>query len=167
MTRAPRLVGVVAMAANAVIGRDGRLPWRLPDDLRRFKAITLGKPVLMGRKTWESLGRPLPGRDNLVLTRDRGWSAEGCHVVHSLDEAVATAGSAAELMVIGGAEVYRLAWPRLERLELTEVHGAVEGETRLDLFDPAEWLETAREPHPADERHALAFSFVTLERRLD
>jgi dihydrofolate reductase len=167
MTRGPRFVGVVAMAANAVIGRDGHLPWRLPDDLKRFKAITLGKPILMGRKTWESLGRPLPGRDNLVLTRDRGWSPQGCQVVHSLDEAVAAAGSVAELMVIGGAEVYRLAWPRLERLELTEVHAAVEGETRLDLLDPAEWRETARELHPADERHSLAFSFVTLERRLD
>jgi len=167
MARGPHLVAVVAMADNGVIGRDNALPWRLPDDLKRFKAITLGKPILMGRKTFESLGRPLPGRDNIVLTRDRGWSAQGCRVVHTLDEAVAAAGSAAELMVIGGAEVYRLAWPRLERLELTEVHGAVEGDTRLDLFDSAEWREMAREPHPADARHALPFSFVTLERRLD
>jgi dihydrofolate reductase len=163
--RAPRLVGVVAMAANGVIGRDGGLPWRLPDDLKRFKAITMGKPLLMGRRTFESLGRPLPGRANIVLTRDRGWSAPGCRVVHSLDEAVAAAGGAAELMVIGGAEIYSLAWPRLDGLELTEVHAEVDGDTRLDGFDPAEWREVARELHPADERHALAFSFVTLERR--
>jgi dihydrofolate reductase len=163
--RAPRLVGVVAMARNGVIGRDGGLPWRLPDDLKRFKAITMGKPILMGRRTYESLGRPLPGRQNLVLTRDRGWSADGVLVVRSLHEAVVAAGDAAELMVIGGAEVYALAWPRLDRIELTEVHGDVEGDTCLDAYDPSEWREVAREYHPADERHALAFSFVTLVRR--
>ena len=153
------------MAANRVIGRDGGLPWRLPGDLRRFKAITMGKPILMGRRTFESLGRPLPGRENIVITRDRSWSAPGCRVAHSLDEALALAGEAGELMVIGGAEIYRLAWPRLDRLELTEVHADVEGDTRLEGFDAAEWREVAREHHPADERHALAFSFVTLERR--
>lgn len=162
---APSWVGVVAMARNGVIGRDGGLPWRLPDDLRRFKALTLGKPVLMGRRTFDSLGRPLPGRENIVLTRDPGWSAQGCRVVHSLDEALAVAGDAAEVMVIGGAEIYRVAWPRLERLELTEVHADVEGDTRLEGFDAAEWREVAREHHPADERHAFAFSFVTLERQ--
>ena len=161
----PRLVGVVAMARNGVIGRDGGLPWRLPDDLGRFKAITMGKPILMGRRTVESLGRPLPGRENIVLTRDRSWSAPGCRVVHSLEEALAAAAGADELMVIGGAEIYRLAWPRLARLELTEVHADVEGDTRLEGFDAAEWREVAREHHPADERHALDFSFVTLERR--
>ncbi|MCU0975603.1 MAG: dihydrofolate reductase [Steroidobacteraceae bacterium] len=161
----PRLVGVVAMARNGVIGRDGDLPWRLPDDLRRFKAITMGKPILMGRRTFMSLGRPLPGRENIVLTRDRAWTAEGVRVVHSLDEALAAAGEAADLMVIGGAEIYALAWPRIERLELTEVHADVEGDTRLDALDPGAWREVAREHHPADERHPLAFSFVTLERR--
>ena len=163
--RAPRLVGVVAMAANGVIGRDGGLPWRLPDDLKRFKAITMGKPILMGRRTCESLGRPLAGRENIVLTRDRGWSAPGFRVVHSLDEALAAAGGATELMVIGGAEIYALAWPRLDRLELTAVHADVEGDTRLEALDPSEWREVARERHAADERHALAFSFVTFERR--
>jgi dihydrofolate reductase len=153
------------MARNGVIGRDGGLPWRLPDDLKRFKSITMGKPILMGRRTFESLGRPLPGRENIVLTRDRAWSAPGCRAVRSLDEALEAAGAAAEVMVIGGAEVYRLAWPRLARLELTEVHADVDGDTRLDAFDPAEWREVAREHHAADERHALAFSFVTLERR--
>ena len=163
--RMPRLVGVVAMAANGVIGRDGGLPWRLPDDLKRFKAITMGKPLLMGRRTFESLGRPLPGRENVVLTRDKAWSADGVRVVHSLDEALAAAAGAEELMVIGGAEIYALAWPRLDRLELTEVHADVEGDTRLDAFDPGDWRELARERHPADERHALDFSFVTLEPR--
>jgi dihydrofolate reductase len=161
----PRLVGVVAMARNGVIGRDGGLPWRLPDDLRRFKAITMGKPILMGRRTFESLRRPLPGRENIVLTRAMNWTAEGVSVVHSLDEALEAAGAATEVMVIGGAEIYALAWPRLDRLELTEVHGEVEGDTRLDVFDPADWREAARERHPADGRHALPFSFVTLERR--
>jgi dihydrofolate reductase len=161
----PRLIGVVAMSANGVIGRDGGLPWRLPDDLRRFKAITMGRPLLMGRRTFESLGRPLPGRENIVLTRDMRWMADGVRVVHSLDEALAAVPGAEELMVIGGADIYRLAWPRLDRLELTEVHAEVEGDTRLDVHDPAEWREAAREHHPADQRHALPFSFVTLERR--
>lgn len=165
MQRGPRLVGVVAMASNGVIGRDGGLPWRLPDDLKRFKSITMGRPILMGRRTFESLGRPLPGRENIVLTRDPAWSAPGCRVVRSLDAALEAAGGAAEVMVIGGAEIYRLAWPRLARLELTEVHADVDGDTRLDAFDPAGWREVAREHHPADGRHALAFSFVTLERR--
>lgn len=155
------------MATNGVIGRDGGLPWRLPDDLRRFKAITMGKPVLMGRRTFESLGRPLPGRENLVLTRDRAWSAPGCRVVHSLDEAIAAAAGAEELMVIGGAEVFRLAWPRLARLELTEVHAEIEGDVRLDPLDLSGWREVTRDRHPADERHALAFSFVSYVRAGD
>jgi len=160
----PRLVAVVAMAENGVIGVDNRLPWRLPEDLRRFKAMTLGKPVLMGRRTFDSLGKPLPGRMNIVLTRDRSWSAEGVFVAHCLDEAFGAAGGAAELMVIGGAGVYALCWPRIERLELTLVHASPEGDTRLAGFDWSDWRELAREWHPADERHDHAYSFITLER---
>lgn len=161
----PRLVAVVAMAENGVIGVDNRLPWRLPADLRRFKAITLGKPVLMGRRTFDSIGRPLPGRQNIVLTQDPSWSAEGVVAAHSLGEALGAAGRAAELMVIGGAGVYALCWPRVERLELTLVHARPEGDTRLADFDWAEWRELARERHCADERHDHDYSFITLERR--
>lgn len=155
---------MVAVADNGVIGRDNGLPWRLPDDLRRFKALTLGKPVLMGRRTFESIGRPLPGRTNLVLTRDRSWSAPGVTVVHSLGEARAAAGDAAEIMLIGGAELYRQCWREVDRVELTEVHADVTGDVRLTQLDRRAFREMARERHPADERHAHAFSFVTLER---
>ena len=160
----PRLVAVLAMAGNGVIGRDNRLPWRLSADLRRFKAITLGKPVLMGRRTFESLGRPLPGRDNLVLTRDTAWSAPGVTVVRSLDEALAAAGDAPELMVIGGAEVYALCWPRLERIELTRVHAHPEGDTFLGGVDWSGWQVVSEERHAADERNESDYSFITLGR---
>lgn len=157
-------VAIVAMADNGVIGRDNGLPWHLPDDLKRFKAMTTGHAVLMGRKTWDSIGRALPGRRNLVLTRDRSWRAPGAETVHSLDEARARAGEAT-LFVIGGAEVFSLAWPGVDRLELTEVHAAPEGDVRLAGFDRRDWREVSRVEHPADERHAAPFSFVTLVRR--
>jgi len=118
---------VVAVAENDVIGRDNGLPWRLPADLRHFKALTLGHAVLMGRRTFESIGRPLPGRRNLILTRSADFAAAGCEVVHSLAEAVAAAGSAAPLMVIGGAEVYALAMPQVTRIHLTLVHDRIAG----------------------------------------
>lgn len=165
--RVPLVSLIVARADNGVIGRDGQLPWRLPDDLRRFKATTWGKPILMGRRTFESLGRPLPGRENLVLTHDAGFRAAGVTIVHSLDEALRAAAGAPELAVIGGAEVYRLALPLAGRIHLTEVHAAPEGDTRMPPFDVQEWYEVAREEHPADARHAHAVSFVTLERTSD
>jgi dihydrofolate reductase len=152
------------MADNGVIGRDNALPWRLPEDLRRFKALTMGKPILMGRRTFDSIGRPLPGRLNLVLTRAGDWSAAGVAVVHSVEEALARAGEVAELMVIGGAEVYRLALPHAQRIYLTRVRGRVEGDTCFPAPDPAQWREVASEDHAADERHSHAMTFVTLER---
>lgn len=155
---------IVARADNGVIGRGGQLPWRLPDDLRRFKVLTWGKPILMGRRTFESLARPLPGRQNLVLTRTADFRAEGVTVVHAAEEALRTAAGMSELVVIGGAEVYRLMLPRVHRIHLTEVHAAPEGDTRLPPFDAAQWREMAREEHPADAHHACAMSFVTLER---
>lgn len=160
----PRLVAVVAMAENRVIGVDDRLPWRLPADLARFKRITLGKPVLMGRRTFLSVGRPLPGRHNIVLTRDLSWSAAGVTIAHSLEEALAAAGDAPELMVIGGAEIYALCWPLVDRVEMTLVHARPAGDTRLACFDAGEWHEIARERHAADDRHDHDYSFVTLER---
>ena len=162
--QAPRLVAVLAMAENGVIGRDNALPWRLPADLRHFKALTLGKPVLMGRRTYESLGRPLPGRHNLVMTRDPAWGAEGATVIGSVEAALAAAGDAEELMVIGGADVYRQCWPRLARIELTRVHAAPPGDTRLVGVDWAGWQEQSSERHPADERNEYDYSFVTLTR---
>ena len=156
---------VVAMADNGVIGRDNDLPWRLPDDLRRFKSITIGHAVLMGRRTYETIGRPLPDRRNLVLTRDRNWSAPDCVVVHTPGEALAAVGESGRLFVIGGAQVYLACWGFVNRIELTEVHAELEGDTRLQGFDRSEWIETFREEHAADARHAQAFSFVTLQRR--
>ena len=162
MSDAP--IALVAMADNGVIGRDNGLPWHLPDDLRRFKAITLGHSVLMGRRTFESIGKPLPGRRNLVLTRNPAWDGPGCETVTSVDAARAIAGSS-KLFVIGGAEVFSLCWPIVGRLELTEVHADVEGDTRLAGFNREEWREVFRESHAADARHAWPFSFVTLVRR--
>ena len=166
MHASPRITLAVAVADNGVIGRGGALPWRLPEDLRRFKAATLGKPVLMGRKTFESIGRALPGRLNIVLTRRAGWRPADpeVRVAADLDAALALAGDAAEVTVIGGSEIYALALPRASRVLLTEVHAAPEGDTRLPRFDPVEWLEVSRERWPADERHAHDMSFVVLER---
>jgi dihydrofolate reductase len=157
-------VAIVAMADNGVIGRAGGLPWRLPDDLKRFKALTMGHAMLMGRRTWDSIGRALPGRRSLVLTRNAAWRAPGCETVASLEEAIGCAGDA-PLFVIGGAEVFSLAWPAVGRLELTEVHAAPAGDVRLAGLELGEWRETFREEHAADARHAHPFSFVTLVRR--
>ena len=156
---------IAAMADNRVIGHENRLPWHLPADLQHFKAITLGKPVLMGRKTWESIGRPLPGRTNIVITRDTGYVAEGCVVAHSLEEAVRAAGEAAEVMVIGGAQLYRQALPLADTLYLTLVHAEIRGDTRFPAWQPGEWRETARIDHEADDRNPHAYSFITLERQ--
>ena len=151
---------VLARADNGVIGVDGRLPWRLPADLKRFKALTMGHPMVMGRKTFESFPAPLPGRRHIVLTRDRMWHAPGAEVAHDVDAALALAGPG-EVAVIGGAEIYALLLPRAERIELTEVHGAPDGDARVPAFDG--WREIAREAHPA-EGDRPAYDFVTLVR---
>jgi dihydrofolate reductase len=159
---------IVARAKNGVIGRDGGMPWHLPADLRRFKALTVGKPVVMGRKTFQSIGKPLPGRHNIVLTRQAGWAAPGVTVVPNLAEAVVAAGLdprvRAEIMIIGGAEIYALALPVATRVELTEVDAAPDGDTTLPAFDPARWQEVAREAHPPADGQP-GFAYVTLERR--
>ena len=163
----PSITLAVAVADNGVIGRDGALPWRLPEDLRRFKAATIGKPVIMGRKTFDSIGRALPGRLNIVLTRQAGWLPQdpAVQVVPDLDTALAVAGEVPEVTVIGGAQVYALAMPLAGRILLTEVHARPEGDAHLAPFDPQVWQEIARERWPADERHACDMSFVTLIRR--
>lgn len=155
---------IAALDRNYAIGRDGAMPWHLPDDLKRFKALTLGKPVLMGRKTALAIGRPLPGRPNLVLTRGSTAPFSGQEVVSSLDEAIAKA-DGAELMVIGGGEVYALALPRASKLHLTWIATeARDADAYFPRFDPAQWRETFRETHAADARHDYAFSFVDYER---
>ena len=161
------LVLIAALDRNHVIGRGNALPWRLPDDLKRFKALTLGKPVLMGRKTAESLGRALPRRRNLVLTRSGGVPFEGMQAVASVDEALALADEdgAADLCVIGGGEVYALCLPQAMRMHLTHVDTAVEGaDAFFPAFDPAQWNVVARESHAADAKHACAFEFVDYRR---
>jgi dihydrofolate reductase len=161
-----RITLVVARADNGVIGHAGGLPWRLPEDLRRFKAATLGKPVVMGRKTFESIGRALPGRRNIVLTRSVGFrpaDPEVC-VVGDWPAARAAAGVAEEIMVIGGAEIYALTLPEATRILLTEVHGAPTGDAFLPAFDPQLWRECSRERYSADARHAYDMSFVELQR---
>jgi dihydrofolate reductase len=163
--RQPFISLIVAMAQNGVIGRDNTLPWRLPEDLKRFREFTLGKPVLMGRKTFESLGCALPGRTNFVLTRDRSWSAEGVTAVHSVEEALVRAAGSEELVAIGGAAIYRLVLPFARRLYLTHVHADVPGDTFFPEFDPTQWDDVEYRMHPADERHAYPLTFVTLERR--
>ena len=165
----PRLELVVAVARNGVIGSANGLPWRLPADLAHFKRLTMGHPVLMGRRTWDSIGRPLPGRQNLVLTRDLGWHASGAVAVHSLAAARAATGPAPTLMVIGGAELYRATLGLASVLHLTEIEAEVEGEVEFPGWHRAgwrgEWRELARERHAVDERHAWPFSFVTLVRQ--
>jgi dihydrofolate reductase len=165
----PEIVAVVAAAENGTIGADGALPWHIPEDLRRFRRLTVGRPVVMGRRTFQSIGRPLPGRHNIVLTRDPGFAAEGVTVAHTLADAIAAAGLAAAarppaICIIGGGEIYRLAMPITTAIELTRVHAHVAGDTRFPEPDPAEWRETWREPHTAGSSFP-AFTFIRLERR--
>lgn len=155
---------IAAMAPNRVIGLRGTLPWRLPSDLKHFKRITLNKPVLMGRKTWDSLQvQPLPGRDNFILTRNSDFKADGAAVVHSLEEALALVVGPGEIMVIGGEEVYRLALPWASCIYLTEVQGVFEGDTHFPELDSTEWREVSRKEHGA-EGASPAYSLVILKR---
>ena len=156
---------VAALGRNRVIGKDNRMPWHIPEDLKRFKALTMGHPVIMGRKTFESIGKALPGRENVVITRSHDFEAPGCRMVHSLGEALAAAGAAAEVFVIGGAEIYALALPLADRLQLTEVHAAVDGNTYFPDFDPSVWREVSREPGSTAGPDGLRYDFVTYERR--
>lgn len=161
---------IVARARNGVIGRNNTMPWHLPEDLRYFKRVTLGKPVIMGRNTWESLGKPLPGRDNIVITRNKNFHADGAMVVNDLEAALLLADSLAdtrgvdELMVIGGAQIYAEALPHVTRAYITEVHADIEGDTVFSGINPLEWRETAREDFAACEKNPYDYSFVTFEK---
>ena len=159
------LVLVLAMSDNGVIVDKGAIPWRIPDYMKRFKMLTMGKPIIMGRKTWDSLPKkPLPGRTNIVITRDTAWRAQGAVVAHSFSDALARAQSEnpSEIDIVGGAEIYKDALPHATRIELTEVHKAVTGDTRLAPFDPLVWREAAREEHATPD--GLRYSYVTLKR---
>jgi dihydrofolate reductase len=167
----PHVVFVVAMAENGVIGREGRIPWRLKSDMQRFKAITLNKPVVMGRKTFESLPRPLRGRTNIVVTRDANYRAAGAVVTNSFEHAYALALGdalrrfAGEIAVIGGAEIYAQWMEAADRLDVTEVHARPEGDTRFAAIDPAQWEEVSRVRNPAGPDDSADFSYVTYRRR--
>lgn len=160
----PEIVLVAAVAENGVIGVSGALPWHLPADLARFKRLTMGRPVLMGRKTFESIGRPLPGRRNIVITRNPEWSAPGVETASTLEDALDRVAGAEEAMVIGGAEIYARAIGYADRIELTEVHAAPEGDTLFPSFDRSAWREAAREEVPV-QGEGPAFAFVTLRRK--
>lgn len=159
---APIIALVVAVARNGVIGRDNGLAWRLSSDLKRFKALTMGTTLLMGRRTWDSIGRPLPGRRTLVLTRDPSFRVEGAETVHDWDSAVAASGE--RLMVVGGAEIYALSLPRADAIHLTEVEAEPEGDVRFPAFDRSAYREVFREAHPAGPKDDYPYAFVDLQR---
>ena len=161
----PRLTLIVARARNGVIGRDGTLPWRLPEDLAFFKRTTMGHPIVMGRRTWESIGRPLPGRRSIVVSRQAGFAAAGAEVAASLDEALRLCAGSAELFVIGGAQFYAEALPRADRLIVTEIDADFEGDTHWPAPDPLLWREAAREHLPPAGERSFALDFVTYLRR--
>lgn len=163
MTVSPRLTLVVAYSDNRVIGRENALPWKLPGDLAHFKRTTLGSPIIMGRKTWESLGRPLPGRTNVVVSRNSQYDAPGAHVVPTLEAAIDTWAQAHEAYVIGGAQIYAQALPLASRIVATEVHAQVEGDAFFPYLPAYAWHEIAREPQP--EENGYTYDFVVYERR--
>lgn len=156
---------IVAMAENRVIGVQNRLPWNLPGDMQWFRSHTLGKPVLMGRKTYESIGKPLPQRTNIVITRDASYRAEGCIVVHSIEEALAAAQPAEEAMILGGASFYEQLLPQSGRLYLTLVHAQIAGDAWFPEFDWDEWTLVERQDRDADDRNPYPYSFLILERK--
>jgi dihydrofolate reductase len=155
---------IVAVSENGVIGRSGDLPWHLSADLRRFKQLTMGHTIVMGRKTYESIGRPLPGRTSLVLTHDKAYQAEGCRIVSSLDEALRVAADDSERFVIGGQQIYRLALPRADRLYWTQVHAQIDGDTFFPEVDWDDWTMIEDERHPADEKNQFDYSFRVYQR---
>jgi dihydrofolate reductase len=156
---------IAAVAANGIIGADGGMPWRLPEDLKRFRALTTGHAVIMGRRTWESLGRALPDRQNLVVTRDRAFQAAGAEVAGSLEDALARVRLPSPAFCIGGAQLYAAALPRAARLHLTEIDRAFDGDTRFPAFDRTRFVEVARESHRQPGPDGVGYAYVTYGRR--
>lgn len=164
--KSPRISLIAALTPQRVIGIENRLPWRLPADMQWFRQHTLGKPIVMGRKTFESFGgKPLPKRTNIVITRDSDYHAEGAVVVHSIDEAIETAGAVDELMIIGGASFYEQTLPRADRLYLTYVDANIDGDAWFPDFDPNDWQEIERHHHPADDQNPYPHDYVILDRK--
>ncbi len=161
----PELSIIVAMDRNRLIGRDNQLPWKLPADLQYFKATTMGKPIVMGRKTWESLGRPLPGRQNIVISRNTDYVAEGADVVHSVDEALSCAGDVEEVMIIGGANLYAQALNDVKNLYITAVDDEFEGDAWFPEFDDSEWKLVSTEEHQPDEKNIHSYAFLKYSRK--
>jgi len=160
----PIISAIVAMGENRVIGAKNQLPWHLPADLAHFKTITTGHPILMGRKTYESIGKPLPNRTNIILTRDPNYQVDGCLVVSSVDEAIAQTPADTEIFIIGGAEIYQQFLSHIQRLYLTIVHQEFDGDVFFPKMNMDEWKEISREAHTADERNVYAYSFLILEK---
>jgi len=158
---------IVAVAQNGVIGKDNDLPWRLPNDLKFFKRTTMGKPIIMGRKTFESIGRPLPGRRNVVITRNTEYTAAGIELHHNLGDALKACVGEEEVCIIGGGSIYQKALDldMVERIYLTRVMAEVEGDTTFELPEAPNWVEVSRELHPADEKHAFPYAFILLEKQ--
>lgn len=156
---------IAAMASNCIIGANNSLPWHLPADFKHFKEVTMGKPILMGRKTFESIGRPLPGRTNIIITNNKLYSAKGCHVVNSIDEALAIAQDAEEVMVIGGASFYQQTLALAQRIYLTVIHHNFEGDAYFVTLNDADWQEVERIDCTPDANNRYPYSFITLERR--
>jgi dihydrofolate reductase len=160
----PRVSIIAALARNRAIGRDNRMPWRLPEDLKRFRRLTMGHAVIMGRKTFDSIGSPLPGRSNIVITHSRDWSRPGCLPVYSLDAALAAVGEAPDAFVIGGAQIYALALPRARRLYMTEIDRDFEGDAFFPELDRSSWREVSRERHASGGSESFGYAFVEYER---
>lgn len=160
------IVSLVAAASdNNVIGKKGALPWKMPADMKFFKNLTMGHTVIMGRKTFESMGRPLPGRKNIVITRNKNFKAEGCTVLDSLTEAITMSTEENEAFIIGGAEIYREALPLANKIYLTRIHCVLEGDAFFMQLPEKEWVETSHENHPADEKNSYSYSFIVLVRK--
>jgi dihydrofolate reductase len=160
----PRISLIVAMSRNAVIGKDNRLPWHLPADLKRFKELTMGHTIVMGRKTWASIGRPLPGRRSVIVSRNPDFHADGAVVAHTLDAALAASPDDNEIFIIGGEQIFRLAMPHANRIYLTIVQADVEGDTFMPAIDPGQWRKTFSEAHAVSESNPLAWQFEIHER---
>lgn len=158
------IIAIVAMANNRAIGKDNQLLWHLPDDLKRFKALTVGQTVIMGRKTYESIGRALPNRTNIILSKDKAFHADNCIITHSIDEALKAARSTAEICIIGGEKIYAQFLPLISRIYLTQVEKSFDGDAFFPKLEASEWIETENILHPIDAKHPLPFRYITLDR---
>ena len=156
---------VVAMSKNRVIGKDNSIPWNMPADFKHMRELTIGKPLIMGRKTHESIGKPLPNRTNIILTRDKNYKSEGCTVVHSVEDALNAAEGAKEAIIFGGEDIYKLFLSKADKMYLTIIDAEIDGDTYFPEFKLANWEEIYHIHHPKDDRHTHDFSFVTLEKK--